>query len=146
MSVHFLCVSTSASAPVECECLQNNCLHNHRLARILSNENFERDSFVQKSENNLQLPQGRLRRRQRKKFRKKILPIEIAVSFSFSEYKNTHLGRAAVVAQLVERSLPTLEICSSNTVSDKVYLLSNEKTKVRKNRGREWPNLPTIHA
>ena len=76
----------------------------------------------------------------------KILPIEIAVSFSFSEYKNTHLGRAAVVAQLVERSLPTLEICSSNTVSDKVYLLSNEKTKVRKNRGREWPNLPTIHA
>ena len=51
-----------------------------------------------------------------------------------------------VVAQLVERLLPTPEICGSNPVIGKIYIehllstiLKFEKTKrIKEKRGREW--------
>ena len=51
---------------------------------------------------------------------------------------------AVVVAQLVERLLPTSEICGSNPVIGKFLFTIKciksyfEKTNVKK-RGREWP-------
>ena len=46
---------------------------------------------------------------------------------------------AVVVAQLVERSLPTPEICSSNPVSGKIDMYCCvKKTKIKKKRS-EWP-------
>ena len=51
--------------------------------------------------------------------------------------------RAVAVAQLVERSLPTLEVNGSNTVIDKIYIelllstvLKFEKTKIKGKRGQ----------
>ena len=57
--------------------------------------------------------------------------------------------RAVVVAQLVERLLPTLEICGSNPIIGKILstkLSTNciiEKTKIKK---KEWPILKKLQS
>ena len=55
----------------------------------------------------------------------------------------TQPGRAMVVVQLVERSLPIPEVRGSNPVIDKLYFtcilsIVLKRQKLRK-RGREWP-------
>ena len=53
--------------------------------------------------------------------------------------------RAALVAQLVERSLQTLEVCGSNPVTSKFCLLLTALKMLRKDKNlirrvREWLN------
>ena len=56
-----------------------------------------------------------------------------------------------VVAQLVERSLPLQEVCSSNPVIGKKYIEHLitvncvEKTKMKK-RGQDWPFLKKYYG
>ena len=56
---------------------------------------------------------------------------------------------AVVVAQLVERSLPTPEVCCSNPVIGKpyiTYLLSTVlKWRKIKKKGRKWSNFESIY-
>ena len=49
------------------------------------------------------------------------------------------LNGAVVVAQLVEWSLPTPEICGSNPDIDKILSTNCRKDENKERRGREWP-------
>ena len=55
-------------------------------------------------------------------------------------HPSDYIKGTVVVAQLVERLLPALENCNSNTLIDNFYLLAIELKRERE-RGREWPIL-----
>ena len=61
------------------------------------------------------------------------------------DIKNFVKTRAVVVTRSVKHLLPTPEICSSNPVIVKFYLISTLLKRKRKKKVREWPNLKTKH-